>query len=414
MLDMYLKTPKTIQRLRSGPSGPYIDGFAGTLKEQGYSYTTAIKYLRSASHLGWFVDRRKGALDSINDKTLVAFRRHLTRCRCPLRYGGKAIHHTQYGAKLFVKYLRDIGVIKRRSANRTNETESPVIVAFRQWLQTHRGAAEATLRQYCRGAAQLLDQLGSDTSRYDAKSVRDFFQRRASQISRSSAEKLATSLRAFLRYLSVHGNCQTGLDRAIPTVAAWRLASLPRCLTASEVQRVVDSCDGDSDRAIRDRAIVLLLARLGLRANDVAGLRLSDIDWQNGTMLVAGKTRCEVSLPLPQEVGDAILKYLQVRPRVETDRVFVTTIAPFQPFQRGDSVSSVVKRAMKRAGVESARKGAHILRHTAATEMLRQGCSLYQIGSVLRHRTIDATAYYAKVDVALLKQVAQPWPEVIQ
>ena len=414
MLDKYLKTPKTIQRLRSGPSGPHIDGFAATLKERGYSYTTACKYLRSASHLGWFVRHRKGTVDSINDKTLVAFRRHLTRCRCPLRYGGKAIHHTQYGAKLFVTYLRDIGVIERQSAKRTNETELPVIVAFRQWLQTHRGAAEATLRQYCRGAAQLLDQLGSDTSRYDAKGVRDFFQRRASQISRSSAEKLVTSLRAFLRYLSVHENCQPGLDRAIPTVASWRLASLPRCLTATQVQRVLDSCDGDSDRAIRDRAIVLLLARLGLRAGDVAGLRLSDIDWQNGTVLVAGKARYEVSLPLPQEVGDAILKYLQCRPRVETDRVFVATIAPFQPFQRGDSVSSVVSRAMKRAGVQSARKGAHILRHTAATEMLRQGCSLYQIGSVLRHRTIDTTAYYAKVDVALLQQVAQPWPEVIQ
>ena len=121
-----------------------------------------------------------------------------------------------------------------------------------------------------------------------------------------------------------------------------------------------------------------------------------------------------MSLPLPQEIGDAILKYLECRPPVETDRVFVTTIAPFQPFQRGDSVSSVVKRVMERAGVESPRKGAHVLRHTAATEMLRNGCSLHQIASVLRHREIDTTAYYAKVDVALLKQVAQPWTEVIR
>ena len=414
MLDMYLKTPKTIQRLRSGPSGQYMDGFASLLKEQGYPYTTATKYLRSASHFGWFLRHRKGAVSSINDETLAAFRRHLTRCRCPLRHGGKAIHHTQYGAKLFVKYLRDIGIIRRQSANSAQDTELPVIVAFRKWLQTHRGAAEATLKQYCRSAALLLDHLGSDTSRYDAKNVRDFFQQQASQISRSSTEKLSTSLRAFLRYLSIHGDCETGLDRAIPTVACWRLASLPRCLTATEVQRVLDSCDGDSPRGIRNRAIILLLARLGLRAGDVAGLRLSDIDWQNGTVLVVGKARCEVSLPLPQEIGDAILKYLECRPRVETDRLFVTTIAPFRPFQRGDSVSSVVKGVMRRAGVESPRKGAHILRHTAATEMLRQGCSLYQIGAVLRHRTIDTTAYYAKVDVALLKQVAQPWPEVIQ
>ena len=143
MLDMYLKTPKTIQRLRSGPLGRYMDGFAALLKEQGYSYTTATKYLRSASHFGWFQRRRKGTVSSINDETLAAFRRHLTRCRCLLRHGGKAIHHTQYGAKLFVKYLRDIGVIKRQSAKRGKDAELPVIVAFRKWLQTHRGAAEA-------------------------------------------------------------------------------------------------------------------------------------------------------------------------------------------------------------------------------------------------------------------------------
>jgi integrase len=158
---------------------------------------------------------------------------------------------------------------------------------------------------------------------------------------------------------------------------------------------------------------VLLLARLGLRAGDVAQLRFADIDWRNGTFQVMGKGRYQVRLPLPQDVGDALLRYLECRPQVNhTDRIFLRVIAPFKPFISGDGVSSVVTRALQRAGVEAPARGAHLLRHTAATEMLRQGVPLDQIGLVLRHRSIDMTAYYAKVDIALLRQIAQPWSEV--
>jgi integrase len=158
--------------------------------------------------------------------------------------------------------------------------------------------------------------------------------------------------------------------------------------------------------------MILLLVRLGLRAGDVARLRLGDLEWESGTLRVLGKGRYEVRLPLPQDAGDSLLRYLECRPDAgRTDRVFVRNIAPFKPFVSGHCVSGVVKRTLRRAGV-TAVKGAHLLRHTAATEMLRHGVPLAQIGLVLRHRSIDMTAYYAKVDVALLKQVAQPWPEV--
>jgi integrase len=150
-----------------------------------------------------------------------------------------------------------------------------------------------------------------------------------------------------------------------------------------------------------------------LRAGDVAQLRLSDIDWNQGTLQVIGKGRYEVRLPLPQDVGDAMLRYLERRPaNIDTDRVFVRSIAPCRPFVSGDGVSSVVRHALKRARIEAPAKGAHLLRHTAATEMLRNGVPLDQAGLVLRHRSIDMTAYYAKADVALLKQIAQSWPEV--
>ena len=218
----------------------------------------------------------------------------------------------------------------------------------------------------------------------------------------------------FLRYLAVEGRCQAGLDNAVPAYAHWQLADMPRYLSAEQVNRLIAACDGDAGGRRRDRAIVLLLARLGLRAGDVAQLRLTDIEWQTGTLRVSGKSRYEVRLPLPQDVGNAIAAYLECRASVgRSDHVFLRTIAPHRPFRKGDGISSVVKRIMKRAGIVTPVKGAHVLRHTAATEMLRHGVPLEKIGLVLRHRGIDTTAYYAKADVALLKQVAQPWPEVL-
>jgi integrase len=164
---------------------------------------------------------------------------------------------------------------------------------------------------------------------------------------------------------------------------------------------------------LRDRAIILLLVRLGLRAGDVVRLRLADIEWESGTLRVLGKSRYEVRLPVPQDVGDAVLRYLECRTKVgATDRVFVRNIAPFRPFVSNHCVSGVVKRALRRAGIIAPATGAHLLRHTAATQMLHHGVPLDQIGLVLRHRGIDTTARYAEVDVRLLQQVAQPWPEV--
>jgi site-specific recombinase XerD len=228
-----------------------------------------------------------------------------------------------------------------------------------------------------------------------------------------STQKLITALRAFLRYLHFRGLCSPDLDQAVPAFAHWRLARLPRCLTSEEVERLMAACKGNTLRRLRDRAVILLLVRLGLRAGDVSRLSFSDIDWQGGSLLVAGKGRHEIRLPLPQDVGEAVLRYLERRlPVQSSDRVFVRHMAPFKPLLSAHGVSGVVKRALRRAGIQAPAKGAHLLRHTAATEMLRHGVPLRQIGLVLRHRSLDMSAYYAKVDVALLKQVAQPWPEV--
>jgi site-specific recombinase XerD len=299
------------------------------------------------------------------------------------------------------------------SASSAGAPAPTLVTTFCEWFRTHRGVKEPTLRHYARGAADLIRALGEDVGQWNAQAVRSFLLERASQSGTSTTQALITSLRAFIRFLSFSGECREDLAIAIPAVAHWRLARLPRCLSAEEVDRLIAASGGTTSGRLRDRAILLMLARLGLRSGDVAGLRLGDIDWNNGTLQVTGKGRYQVRLPLPHDVGDALLRYLDCRPaNIATDRVFMRSIAPCGPFASGDGVSSVVKHALKRAHIDAPAKGAHLLRHTAATEMLRNGVPLDQAGLVLRHRSIDMTAYYAKVDVALLKQIAQAWPEV--
>jgi site-specific recombinase XerD len=412
MLEKYFSAPKTLRRLRGGISGPHIDAFADELERNGYAPASAVRYIRAAAHLGCFVQRKGGVLADIDCNTLASFGRHLRRCRCPHFKRGKIGYHSPFGVKLFHRQLGGCGICSPEPVQ--DVTADPTLVtAFGDWFGTHRGVKEPTLRQYVRGAVDLLQTLGEDVSRWNAQAVRDFLLARASQCGAPTTQKLITSLRAFLRFLNFCGESRDDLALAIPAVAHWRLARLPRCLSAEEVDRLVAACNGTHPRRLRDRAIVLMLARLGLRAGDVAHLCLTDIDWSSGTLQVIGKGRYQVRLPLPQDVGDALLCYLECRPEsIATDHVFVRSNAPCRPFASGDGVSSVVKHALKRAGIEAPAKGAHLLRHTAATEMLRNGVPLDQAGLVLRHRSIDMTAYYAKTDVALLKQIAQPWPEV--
>jgi site-specific recombinase XerD len=410
MLETYFPAPKMLKHLRSGPGGPYVDGFADLLERAGYSPAIAVRYLRAAAHLGHFVHEQGGTLACID---LTAFSEHLRTCRCPRHKGGRRNHHTVFGAKHFRDFLVAAGVCQ--PAATVPEPPEPELVAhFKHWLRKHRGAADPTIRLYARDARSFIAALGEDPCRWNAAGIRSFLMERAGQSGRATLEKLVTSLRVFLRYLAAQGKCQADLNKAVPGYACWHLAEMPRYLTAEQVNSLTTACDGDSPGRRRDRAILLLLVRLGVRAGDVAQLRLADIEWETGSLRVSGKSRCQVRLPLPQDSGDAILAYLECRPSAcKSDYVFLRNIAPFRPLLNGGSVSSIVKHLMKRAGVVSPVKGAHALRHTAATEMLRHGVPLEKIGLVLRHRSADTTAYYAKADIAALKQVALPWPEAL-
>ena len=257
-----------------------------------------------------------------------------------------------------------------------------------------------------------LEALGSDPRLYRAESIRTFILSRTKGRSRSNAKEVTSVTRMFLRHLIAERKCRTGLDDAVPSLAMWRLSALPRYLPAVDIERVIAACERETAVGLRDRAAILLLARLGLRAGDIVKMDLSDFDWVSASVRVSGKSRYEVKLPITQEAGDAILEYLRRgRPPVQDSRLFVRVLAPWTPL-KVSSVSAIVERAIARAGVEAPFRGAHVLRHSAATEMLRQGATLEQVGTVLRHQYLDTTAHYAKVDVQRLRSIALPWPEV--
>ncbi|NJM35438.1 MAG: tyrosine-type recombinase/integrase, partial [Rhodomicrobium sp.] len=270
-----------------------------------------------------------------------------------------------------------------------------------------RGVLDSTLDYYQTALTRLLEELGDDPLAYSAESIRNFTFDYAKRVSRARTQGVIVATRAYLRFLAATGRCSPGLVYAVPRLACWKLATTLRFLEPDDVDRVIAACNGDEK--IRDKAIVLLLARLGLRASEVANLELPNIDWKNARIAIVGKMRREEHLPLTQEVGDALLAYIgRARPRAPSSRVFFTDIAPILPLSR-IAIKCVVKRAIGRAGVECEHHGAHVLRHSAATGMLRGGVSLAGVGAVMRHRSPAMTLHYAKVDFGLLSDVAQPW-----
>jgi site-specific recombinase XerD len=292
--------------------------------------------------------------------------------------------------------------------------EPELWVSFCAWMRAQRGTSDLTLYNYSISIRELIRRFGEDPSQLDAHRLRQFVLEQSRATGWAPAKQCTTALRMFLRFLVAEGRCRAGLLGAIPTLAHWRLTSLPRCLPPEDVERLIASCDQSSPVGKRDRAIILLLARLGLRAGDIVHLRLQDIDWKNAWILVSGKSRRETRLPLSQEVGRAIVTYLKHgRPPTCAEALFVRSRAPFRGLASHCAVSVIVDRAIERAQVNRPSRGAaHLLRHSLASSMLRNGASLQDISVLLRHRSIETTQIYAKVDIAALGEIAQPWPEV--
>lgn len=411
MLSELFDSAARIHGLRAGPAAAELDAFAHVLSQVRYAQITARRHLRAAEHFVWWANRHGMAVSELSEQSLDRFGRHMPRCRC--RRYGHSDRGLLYGARLFLRHLENTGIIKVASVA-SPIPEPALLMTFREWMHQQRGACASTVDNYAVHIRELLRHVGVELDKLDARGLRQFVMEGSQTCGWAAAKKRTTALRMFVRFLIADGKCAVGLDGAIPVLAHWRLSALPRYLQEDEVERVIASCDITSPVGKRDRAILLLLARLGLRAGDIVQLRRRDIDWRGAWLHVSGKGRRHTRLPLTHEVGRALVAYLKEgRPPTDTDVVFVRCRAPFRAFRSHCNVSVIVDRALRRAHVTRPSRGAaHLLRHSVATSMLRHGASLHDVAALLRHRSIATTQIYAKVDVIALRTIAQPWPEV--
>jgi site-specific recombinase XerD len=392
--------------LRSGPFQKYVDDFLGSLREQGYSASSLQQKRLAVAEFSRWLGRRRVGLASLDEGRLGTF--YVDRRRRYRTMGG--VRRT---CQQLLKYLRARGALAPAPGMPRPSPAQMLEGNFAGYLREERGVAETTVALYLRmlrpfvaercvgGRVRLAALKPSD--------VADHVLRHARVASVRHVKLRVTALRSFLRFLHVRGLVANDLAAAVPTVPNWRLTSLPRFIPATDVQRILGACDRRTASGRRDYAVLLLLARLGLRANEVARMTLDDIQWESAEIDVRGKGGQD-RLPLPADVGKAIVEYLRRdRPRCVLREVFIGAYAPRRRLGVG-AVSAIVTRTIRRAGVRTPTRGAHLLRHSLATHVLRHGGSLDEIGELLRHGSPQTTLLYAKVDVSALRGVSPAWP----
>jgi site-specific recombinase XerD len=409
MLEKLLKDPAAIERHRAGLVGPYLDAFLVAVSELGYTAHTMRVWLWVLRDLGRWLERRRRALVALDEQALRLFvqdqRRH-----GPIGRGDSRIVHQ------FLDHLRAKGVVSSPVPKVDKSLLAILEQRYEDYLQKERGLCPRTGARYWTFVQQFLrERFGRGPicfRKLTPDDVSNFVLRHARSGNPKVAKTMVTALRSYCRFLLRLGKTKRDLARALPAVAMWRLAEVPKYMEPSDVERVLQACDRGSSMGRRDYALLLLLARLGLRASEVVSLELEDIDWRAGVLTVRGKGNYHDQLPLPSEVGEALTTYLrQDRPRCNTRRVFLRSRAPHRGFGYGSSLSNVVCRAVKRAGLKPNHSGTHLLRHSLATGMLRRGASMAEIGQILRHRAANTTEIYAKVDLSALRSLARPWPK---
>jgi integrase/recombinase XerD len=390
----------------TGPLVPYVVGFRTNLAEQGYTSDSIDRHLLlMASVSRWLADRDLTGVD-----LTVARGREFLEVR---RAEGYAHPVSMRGMSPLLDYLRGVGVVPMPGTDDAGTCVGVLLGRYRRYLVEERGLSQSsTVPHYLDVASVFLEQRSisepADLAGLTSAQVSDFVLSECRRRSAGYAKSIATRLRCLLRYLHVEGLIPNTLAAAVPPVASWQLTALPKAISEVDAARLLNSCDRRRAIGRRDFAILNVLVRLGLRAGEVAAVRLDDIDWRLGEVTVHGKGNREDRLPLPPDVGDAIVRWLQRgRPRCAGPAVFTRVLAPHRALSAG-GVSGVVRRACQRASLPP--MGSHRLRHTVATETLRAGGSLAEVGQLLRQRSAAATSLYAKVDRLALSAVVQPWP----
>ena len=393
----------TGRRRKPGRMGWFIDGYRAWLAGRGYAPGTVINMLAMAGDLGRWMDARDFAASDL-DRVMVA------EFRDAMRTAGMRNVPGAHGLDRLLQYLEHEGV---RAASAVPATPVEELVQrYRRWLVGDRGLAEATVERYVKLARLFLTQRSTElvhsVENLTGTDIVAFLLQESDRLSVGSVKGRVAELRSLLKFLYLHGLTPRPLTTVVPPVAGWRDTGVPKAIPAADVQLLLGSCDRSDPIGVRDFAMLMLVARLGLRSAEVARLELGDIDWRAGQIILRGKASRQEGMPLPVDVGEALTAYLtQARPSTRIRQVFLAAKAPMRPIPPG-LVSDVTHRACDRAGLP--RIGAHRLRHSLATEMLRRGATIVEVSQVLRHRDLATTAIYAKVDYAALRAVARPWP----
>jgi site-specific recombinase XerD len=408
MLENFLTDPAAIERRRSGLLGSHLDSFVATSSKLGYTRSTIRHRLWLLGDLERWLKRKGLALVDLQERVMEQF---LERQRSIGHFNSGDARIMQH----FLEHLRDNAAIQpfRPSIDVTPLTM--LEKRYKNYLRKERGLSPGTIAGYWFLLRQfLVERFGEGPiclRKLMPDDISNFVLWYARSGSRAVPKALTPALRSFFRFLFQRGETEHDLTGAVPTVARRRLAEVPKYLESNDVERVIQSCDRLTSVGCRDYAILLLLARLGLRAGEVIALELDDINWRAGVLTVRGKGHYHDQLPLPCDVGEAIAAYLrQSRPSCTTRRVFVRTRAPHRSFANSSTLSAIVRYALKRAGLNPYLKGSHLLRHSLATGMLRRGASMAEISQILRHRSPNSTEIYAKVDVESLRSLALSWP----
>lgn len=391
-----------------GPLEQYAGGFCAELTRLGYATGSACVLMGLMAHLSRWMSGE--GLDP-GGLTPSAVERFLAARRA----AGYAGHLSGHGLEPLLGYLRRLGEVPGPVAVLAVTPEEVLLERYRGYLAGERGVTAPVARSYARLVRPFLAGRvtagagGLVVEQLTAGDVAAFVLAECGRRSSASAKMTLTALRSLLRYLQAEGALADSLAGAVPQAAGWALAGLPRALEPGQVRLLLASCDRSVVTGRRDFAVLMLLARLGLRAGEVAGLMLDDIDWRAGVITVRGKGHAGEQLPLPADVGQAVAVYLECgRPATTRERVVFATIRAPHRRMSPSAVGSVVAAAGKRAGLGPV--AAHRLRHSAATALLRAGAPLPEVGQVLRHRRLLSTAIYAKVDHLALRELARPWP----
>ena len=410
-MHRFFKDVRTIERMRNGPLGCYVAVYANELHTQGFARQSVRRKLQLAADFARWLKRHNVAANQVRAQHVGQYLRFRKRSGFGIQRGDPP------AVTGFLGLLRDQRVTKERMPKPLLTPSQKWLKEYDSYLQHERSLSLATRINYAPFVRQfLISQFGQgrvEFSKLRALDVLQFVRRRAGQLKTKRVLSMISALRSFLRFLRFRGEIKLDLAACVPAVASWSLSTIPKALPPAQVEQVLAETRKRSTAVgRRDHAILLLLARLGLRSGEVCHLTLEDIDWENGRISVRGKGDRVAQLPMPADVGQAIAAYLKTaRPQLPGNRrVFIRTRAPLGGFKGQSSVGSVVKQALRRAQIDSPRKGAHQFRHTLASTMLQNGSSLSEIGELLRHRSPDTTAIYAKIDLLSLRSLALPWP----